>query len=406
VSLNKRILIIDYTTHHPELNSALLEIFSDHHIHLISTASFEEKYFGSGDLARPHHYTAKPHKMDDQQWLVSITPLLRQQDIIIFSTGVKSSLLAATLRIDTAAKKVVYVHNVNYFIERERVDYATVCEMKNASAPHRYALLATYIRGKVHQYRKLRRLRKSKADFAGMQPYIDCYCFANNNIAKYFSDITGIANTATLPTHSREFGLSKPNYSGVLNIAILGGVGPERKDYEGVLAALAQAVLRRPVNLYVLGASRNKKYARKLRRMIDAMENPHLTVHYDADRRFIPTPDLLKALSSVHVLLGPIQTRFLFQFHLEYYGRTKASGADADCLVYNRPMLLPSRYRYGEHVKPFAVPYRDYSDLCAIINRINDAESLNDLYAASKEVSLRAINNEIVRKFLQTVQPV
>ena len=216
------ILIVDYTTHHPEVIGALLRMFSEHDVRLVLTSSFKTK-FGDGPAFDPEITLVKPKKMATRAWLAQLAPIYADQDIVIFSTALRDPLLLATLKLHTRAKKIAFVHNTHYFTERFPIDRS------NYSAVFGRALseLSSWRDFLAERWKFIKRAIKdgrSGTHFAAFAQHIDYFCFGSESLANYFSSLTGVNNALVLPTYGEPHAesLQRPAYDGVLRIAIVG----------------------------------------------------------------------------------------------------------------------------------------------------------------------------------------
>lgn len=399
--MKKKILIIDYTTHHPELINSLCSLFSGHHTSLVVTSSFKRKF---GDSLRdpPAQTLTKPRKIGPQEWLKQLAPLMEQQDIVIFATAMKSPLLMKTLALKTNAKKVVFVHNTHYFTEKFPL---TPNEYRNIVEPEstRLKSMAHFTSRKTEYLKKNVKRLLQGTSFTKIASMTDAFCFGSEHLALYFTGLTGHTNVVTLPTIVQSGSLPKPAFDGTLKIAILGKVAPDRRDYLGVITALAQSTLDANVEIDILGKCGDNHYGELLQQAIADNHNPRLRVNFDIDSGFVPTERINDILRTTHLLLSPIRLDFAFQLYRERYGLTKISGADADCIAFNRPILLPRNYLCGKRIEPYVVGYDRNEDLAAAINAVASAEQLDRLYQRMASKPVNDINSAMRDEFLRQV---
>jgi hypothetical protein len=399
------ILIVDYTTHHPEVVDALCRTFADHAVRLVVTSSFQTKFFG--DFAfDPASTMVMPKKLTIHKWLAQLAPVFAEQDVIIFSTALRDKLLLKTLKLSTRAKKVLFVHNTHYFTERfpihsssDKVIFDKPLTSLSAWREHsqqRFKHLKRVIRHTINGTR-----------FKNMADNTDYFCFASEHLADYFSQLTSYKNVVVLPTYaaSADERLPLPLYDSVLRIAIIGLVSPDRRDYLNVIHALAQTKFSASVELHILGRCLDKSYAQQIITIIEQITSPRFKVVFDPASEFIPIDELRRRLLPIHLLLSPIKLDFSFHFYHEQYGITKISGAEADCIRYNRPLLIPRVYRYSERITPFVVPYGDASNLVAQIVALETGEELSAVYKSCASFSVETSNQNMATAFLARFLP-
>jgi hypothetical protein len=397
-----KILIIDYTTHHPEVVAALRELFSDHDVRLAVTSSFAAK-FGRDFRIGPDTALIMPKKMAINAWLALVAPVIAQQDIVIFSTALRSPLLLKTLKLPTRAKKVAFVHNTHYFTERFPID------KNNYDAVFGESLLSPrawlhYLRLRFKFFKRSCKHAVNGTQFRNITPHIDYFCFGNENLAAYFTELTGFTNTVTLPTSMAVNDLPRPPYADVLRIGVIGLVSPERRNYLSVIRTFDAAQLAGQLELHIFGRCPNREYAKQLTDLILELHNPQFKVIFDPNSAFIADHELRRRLLPIHLLLNPIQPYFLFQEHCEQYGSTKISGAEADCTRFNRPILMPSAYSASEKIKAFVVSYQNNEDLAKQIVALQIAYNLHTLYKCSDELAHNASIKMAAPLFLQQVR--
>lgn len=403
--MQKKILIVDNTTHHPEVVAALLTLFRAHQVQLATTQRFHEKYLAPG--GDPAFVGAErvliKGEGSEREWLDALAAVYADQDVVIFSTPLKSRLLARTLGLPTRGRTVLFLHNVHYFLGIEPLDLRTYARLR---APRRPALamLPAWLLERMKFRRRQRRLRREHADFADLDPRVDFYCFGSDSVARHFCARAGRTRTTLLPTNAGGAALpALPPYTGSLHIAIVGMISQARKDYRAVATALIGARLRSPVVLSLLGSCDDPVFARELAGLVRDNKNPHLEIRFDPARPYIPAERLGELLGDVHILLSPIQPDTEFRFHHEIYGQSKVSGTEGDSLAHGKPLLLPRSYACAERIEPLVVRYGDMRELVAAIDRLNDADALQALYARLRAVAARDIHGEMVTAFLQQV---
>jgi hypothetical protein len=405
--MQKKILIVDYTTHHPEVVAALMTLFQAQCVRLATTQRFHEKYLAPG--GDPAFTIAKQVLVkgegSEREWLDTLGATYADQDVVIFSTPLKSRLLARTLALPTRGRTVLFLHNVHYFLGIEPLDLRTYARLR---APRRspLAMLPAWLLERMKFRRRQRRLRREHADFSDLDPRVDFYCFGSDSVASHFRARSGHARTVLLPTNAG--GAARPvlpPYAGSLHIAIVGMISQARKDYRAVATALIGAPLRRPVVLSLLGSCDDPVFARELAELVRGNENPHLEIRFDPACSYIPAARLSELLGDVHILLSPIQPDTEFRFHREIYGQSKVSGTEGDSLAHGRPLLLPRSYACAERIEPLVVRYGDMRELVAAIDELNDAGALQALYARLLAVAARDFHGEMVAAFLRQVLP-
>lgn len=397
----KRILLIDYTAHHPEVIDALLRLFSGHAVTLIITESFERKYkadFAWDELT----VLVKKKAVGNKEWLSDLEPLMQQQDVVIIATTLRRPLELATLRVITKAKKIAIVHNTYYFMQSHVASFRLYRRLRGEQFGFWKDCL-DFLRQKIKYYRRRWRDILNSTSFSEFAKHIDFFAFGNECLALSFSKESGLKNVMALPIANARGDAPRPPYDGVLRAAIIGSVSPSRRDYETVLRALASVQCSEKFELHILGGCSDSKYAARLRAMIRAITDPNVSVFFSPQQSFIPIDELKFRLESMHLLLSPIRINFLFQLYCECYGKTKISGAEADCLVFNRPILLPSSYQPSSRIEKFVIQYRDEKDLGKIIGELQRPDRFDYVSALSQQSGMTADDDAFLEEFLKKI---
>lgn len=397
------ILIIDYTTHHPEVVATVCRLFSEHCVRLILTSSFLAKFPGQltpdADIV-----LVKDKKEKGRAWLARLAPIFAAQDIIIVTTALRDPLLLATLQLETSAKKIAFIHNINYFTEHFPVDKATYSTVTGVPL----SSLGAWFRFAMQRWKFIKREakhRKNGTRFSAFAQAIDYFAFGSEHLAAHFQALTRQNNTVTIPLcNVPQTVLPRPAFTGVLRIAIIGLVSAQRRDYLGVIDALGRVDRARPVELHIIGRCPDKTYASQIKEQIEQQSSANVRIFFDPDGGFVPNDALSQKLASIHLLLNPTRLHFEFHFYQEEYGKSKISGAEGDSIRYNRPTLLPCTYRHSEYVDPFVIGYGGANELGRLIGNLASDESLNALYQGADiqavEVSIQQSVTELVERCL------
>ena len=183
-------------------------------------------------------------------------------------------------------------------------------------------------------------------------------------------------------------------------------VSPDRRNYLEVIRALGETRFSAPVELYILGRCPDRLYGAKIAAEIQRVSSKQFNVVFDPDSRFVPADELRRRLLPMHVLLSPIQLNFSFHFYREQYGLTKFSGAEADCIRYNRPALLPDAYRYSECVAPFVATYSNFESLACLVASLTVEENMKLLNERAAAAAVEQITKSSVKKLIdRCMQP-
>ena len=167
--------------------------------------------------------------------------------------------------------------------------------------------------------------------------------------------------------HSHSFVQSE-----VINIVMPGNVSNKRKDVAMLLAVLPKLKPKSRLHFTFLGKPENDKVLRQLewlKHVCDA--NVTITHFY----RFIPWEEYSAVIAKAHMLLCPVKSQTSFYWVSEFYGKTKVSGSEADCIYKGKIGLFPTSYPKMDWHNLY---YDNETEFASILNNLSEAQLLSE----------------------------
>lgn len=171
------------------------------------------------------------------------------------------------------------------------------------------------------------------------------------HLAKNF----GVISTSALKTiknegrFSRKSHLIQMNYcqnfefpsEEIFQIVMPGNVSNKRKDIDLLFKILPKLQPKHKIHFTFLGKPENDSVLQQLESLkTECHENISITYY----NQFIPWQKYSQIISNAHILLCPIQSKTSFYWVDEFYGNTKVSGAEADCIYNGKIGIFPNTY--------------------------------------------------------------
>lgn len=155
-----------------------------------------------------------------------------------------------------------------------------------------------------------------------------------------------------------------------LNIAILGAIDKNRKDYNTVLQAfnLLESRLQN-IQLFLIGAT-NNEFAKEVIWDFEALAKKYaLSLWYNkTDNSQISNSQLESLLLQCNLFICPTLPTTTFEANLEFYGITKSTGNFYDIVRHKIPALFPSPIPIPPSLKECVISYSNSESLADTIN--------------------------------------
>lgn len=226
-------------------------------------------------------------------------------------------------KLFTSQQVLCLIHNLNFSLFFKTISFANILKEKERFT----YFLKLYLKEKVASQRKV--ILKAK---------------------QY-----GVISEAALQTilangkHSAKSKLIQMNYchesvfpeDEVIHIVMPGNVSNKRKDVDLVLSVISRLQPQSTLQFTFLGKPENDSVVSQLEQL---KKNCHSKIRITYFSQFIPWVSYSKIISKAHLLLCPVKEQTSFYWVDEYYGSTKVSGSEADCIYNGKIGIFPGSY--------------------------------------------------------------
>ncbi|MCL9807511.1 hypothetical protein NAT51_18440 [Flavobacterium amniphilum] len=183
-----------------------------------------------------------------------------------------------------------------------------------------------------------------------------------------------------------------------VHIVMPGNVSNKRKDVDLVLKVILQLEPQSVLQFTFLGKPENDSVRGQLEQL---KKNCHPNIRITYFSQFIPWVSYSKIISKAHLLLCPIKEQTSFYWVDEFYGSTKVSGSEADCMYNGKIGLFPESYPKMDWHNLY---YGNEQQLLAILNTLT-VEKLRDEYSHLQEYiqkyTFEKVKNELEAQLLE-----
>jgi len=127
----------------------------------------------------------------------------------------------------------------------------------------------------------------------------------------------------------------------IIQIVMPGNVSNKRKDVDLLFEIIPKLNPTSKLHFTFLGKPENDSVLHQLERLKTKCHSNILITHF---HKFIPWEEYSKVIAQAHLLLCPIKSKTSFYWVDEFYGSTKVSGAEADCIYNGKIGIFPTSY--------------------------------------------------------------
>lgn len=220
-------------------------------------------------------------------------------------------------------KVLLLVHNCNFYFHSISPQWKDISKVKNISLIYYY--LKIILKEKIYQTKNI--VNKARG-----------YGFLNSEIAMK-NQVAGKLNFV-IPLLYNSF-FSRVENSTEIRIVIPGNVSCNRRDYSLIFKTLITIQPKEKLRVIFLGKPDGQKMSKELEKLKKSV-HPHIQIDYYTQR--IPQDDFTAQIKSAHFVLCPVLKETQFYLQPEIYGKTKASGNEADCIYYGKVGIFPDYY--------------------------------------------------------------
>jgi len=193
--------------------------------------------------------------------------------------------------------------------------------------------------------------------------------------------------------HSHSFPTSE-----VIDIVMPGNVSNKRKDVAMLLSILPKLKPKSRLHFTFLGKPENETVLQQLEHLKHVCDANVTITHYF---RFIPWEEYSEVIAKAHLLLCPVKSQTSFYWVDEFYGKTKVSGSEADCIYNGKIGLFPTSYPKMDWHNLY---YENTSDLESVLNTLTTTQLSTEcekLQPYLKQYTFESVKNKLENQLLQ-----
>lgn len=187
----------------------------------------------------------------------------------------------------------------------------------------------------------------------------------------------------------------------IIQIVMPGNVSNKRKDVDLLFKILPKLQPQSKLHFTFLGKPENELVLQQLENLKAQCHSNISITHF---HKFIPWEEYSKVIVQAHLLLCPIKKDTSFYWVDEIYGRTKVSGAEADCIYNGKIGIFPSSYPKMDWHNWY---YDNESDLMQLLNNIT-IETLKKEYEKlqpfTEKYTFETVKNKLEEQLIELTQ--
>lgn len=182
-----------------------------------------------------------------------------------------------------------------------------------------------------------------------------------------------------------------------IQIVMPGNVSRKRKDIDLIFRIIEKLKPTSKLHFVFLGKPENEKVLNQLEALkLKCNSNISITYYH----RFIPWEEYSSVIAKSHLLLCPVKNKTSFYWVDEVYGKTKVSGAEADCIYNGKIGIFPSSYPKMDW---YNWSYDNESDLLQILQNLTSEDLKKEyekLQPFVERYTFEKVKNELEKQLL------
>lgn len=227
----------------------------------------------------------------------------------------------------------------------------------------------------------------------------------SNTIAVLSSSLKNYANTKISNKPAQVLNLNYNDHFLIentlpLKIVIPGNVSSKRKDFDLVFNVFSKINPIEKIEFIFLGSIREEILKNKLLKLKNKCVD---TVAITFFENYVAETEYQKIIKNAHLLFCPIKTKTSFYWVDEFYGKTKVSGNESDCITYGKIGIFPKTY---PDFNWKTVSYSSEKELVVFFNNLN-YNYLEKLYKGlevyANQYTFDKVKEELKQKLLAII---
>lgn len=186
-----------------------------------------------------------------------------------------------------------------------------------------------------------------------------------------------------------------------IQIVMPGNVSNKRKDVDLLFEILPKLKPKSKLHFTFLGKPENDSVLQHLEKL---KATTHFNITITHFHQFIPWETYSEIIRKAHLLLCPIKNKTSFYWVDEYYGSTKVSGSEADCVYNGKIGLFPISYPKMDWCN---WQYKDAFQLSEILNDLTLAKlhaEYSHLQGYIQKYTFDSVKNKLEEQLIELTQ--
>ncbi|TGD57010.1 glycosyltransferase family protein [Flavobacterium humi] len=183
-----------------------------------------------------------------------------------------------------------------------------------------------------------------------------------------------------------------------IRIVMPGNVSGKRKDIRLLFGLLPKLDPKSRLHIIFLGKPESKHVLHRIEQLKKTCSEKIILTHFPG---FIPWEEYSTVISKAHLLLCPIKIKTSFYWVTEWYGQTKVSGSETDCIYNGKIGVFPSAYPKMDWHNLY---YDNEKELAGILNGL-DLENLEKEYGKLQpyleKYTFQSVKEQVENQLLQ-----
>lgn len=177
--------------------------------------------------------------------------------------------------------------------------------------------------------------------------------------------------------------------SDVVKVVVPGNISNQRKDIDLLMEVMEVIRPSIPIEFSFLGKPENDTIKEQLEHLKKRVTFP---ISYKSE--YVPWKEYAQALQEATLVCCPVKVETHFYGVPEYYGITKVSGSENDCILYGKLGVFPETYP-DFNWKTWK--YKDKEELITLFNQLNWKQIHNAYQEIDTFVAQRTKNNCVMQ---------
>jgi len=307
-----------------------------------------------------------------QEGIYEYKDIINSCDLIILD--VAEINLMNYVNFDFSAKVVLRIHNINYWLSKERIPLTNIFN-------YMYQKILAFNKD---NFRKLisalvpRKLRLEYVIMKQLLRRVDYISFCDDTLYDYAKERNFSYNYLRFPvSYYIRKKITYP-YKKV-KVVIPGQVSADRRDYNLIMDSFSciEPYYAKKIECTLLGDASTDES----KNIIRLLRSSNVDIKIQIFKKFIDQDEYVKIMLQSHIVLNPVKLNTWYRGEQEYYSFSKTSGAYGDVMRYGLIPLFPRDYKVSARFEGYFERFINHKDLATKL------ESYTDFTFLSKQLT-------------------